>query len=31
MEIELTDKEFEVLKILISNANECESGCIIEE
>ena len=31
MEIELTDKEFEVLKILISNTNECESGCIIEE
>lgn len=31
MKIELTDKEFEVLKILISNTNECESGCIIEE
>ena len=31
MKIELTDKEFEMLKILISNTNECESGCYIEE
>ena len=31
MKIELTDKEFEMLKMLLNNTNECESGCVIEE
>ena len=31
MKIELTEKEFEILKILIHNTNECESGCCIQE
>ena len=31
MKIELTEQEFEILKILIYNTNECESGCCIEE
>ena len=31
MKIELTKKEFEILKILIYNTNECESGCCIQE
>ena len=31
MKIELTEKEFEILKILIYNTNECESGCCIQE
>ena len=31
MKIELTEKEFEILKILIHNTNECESGCYIQE
>ena len=30
MKIELTEKEFEILKVLIHNTNECESGCIQE-
>ena len=29
MKIELTEKEFEILKTLIHNTNECESGCCI--
>ena len=28
--IELTEQEFEILKTLIHNTNECESGCIQE-
>ena len=28
MKIELTEKEFEILKILIYNTNECESGLL---
>lgn len=31
MKIELTDKEFEMLKMLLNNTNECESGCVIEK
>ena len=31
MKIELTEKEFEILKILIYNTNEYESGCCIQE
>ena len=31
MKIELTEKEFEILKILIYNTNECESDCCIQE
>ena len=31
MKIELTKQEFEILKILIYNTNECESGCCIQE
>ena len=31
MKIELTEKEFEILKILIHNTNECASGCIVQE
>lgn len=31
MKIELTEKEFKMLKILIHNTNECESGCYIQE
>ena len=31
MKIELTEKEFEILKILICNTNECANGCYIEE
>ena len=31
MKIELTEKEFEILKVLIHNTNECESGCCVEE
>ena len=31
MKIELTEKEFEILKVLIHNTNECESGCCIQE
>ena len=31
MKIELTEKEFEMLKMLIHNTNECASRCIIEE
>lgn len=31
MKIELTEKEFEMLKILINNTNECSGGCYIEE
>ena len=30
MKIELTEQEFEILKTLIHNTNECESGCIEE-
>ena len=30
MKIELTEQEFEILKTLIHNTNECESGCIQE-
>ena len=30
MKIELTEKEFEILKVLIHNTNECESGCMQE-
>ena len=30
MKIELTEKEFEILKTLIHNTNECESGCCIQ-
>ena len=31
MKIELTEQEFEILKVLIHNTNECESGCYVEE
>ena len=31
MKIELTEQEFEILKILIYNTNECASRCIVEE
>lgn len=31
MQIELTDKEYEMLKILLNNTNECSGGCYIEE
>ena len=31
MKIELTEKEFEILKILIYNTNECANGCYVEE
>ena len=31
MKIELTEQECGIVKVLIHNTNECESGCCIQE